>query len=207
MSIAGTPVASHVRAGYKLGFYTSCKLCLMIPAGYMAKHVSKNPEWLKANQVVDIYSVSGCVSKDFADYIEYWKHNGYWFFDSPDVIRAIARENSLSLEGTSLFYYEAYESEYDDGWKAFGPDSSLPTNVVMPVRKQLEGFDVVTFFANSAPECSPLSCNHMAEELPTNVHCLFASFQDAKMHVNSGAFKDCEPGPYRIFSVYSVDWL
>ncbi len=42
----------------------------------MAKRVSKRPDWLKAPQVIDIYSVSGCISKNFADYINYWRHNG-----------------------------------------------------------------------------------------------------------------------------------
>jgi hypothetical protein len=41
----------------------------MIPVGYMAKRVSKKPDWIGAIRVVDIHSVSGCVSKDFADYI------------------------------------------------------------------------------------------------------------------------------------------
>jgi hypothetical protein len=44
----------------------------MIQVGYMAKRVVKRPDWLEANQVVDIYSVSNCNSKDFADYINYW---------------------------------------------------------------------------------------------------------------------------------------
>lgn len=57
---------------------------MMLPAGYMSKRVVRKPGWLKANGVDDIYSVSGCVSKDFADYITSWKHNGYWFFDSPE---------------------------------------------------------------------------------------------------------------------------
>ena len=47
----------------------------MIPAGYMAKHVAARPDGLKANQVKDIYSVSNCISDDFADYINLWKHN------------------------------------------------------------------------------------------------------------------------------------
>ena len=49
----------------------------MISVGYMAKCVSVRPEWIKAEHVADIYSVSSCVSKDFAEYINYWKHNGY----------------------------------------------------------------------------------------------------------------------------------
>jgi len=35
----------------------------MIPVGYMAKRVVKKPEWLKASNVADIYSVSSCCSE------------------------------------------------------------------------------------------------------------------------------------------------
>jgi hypothetical protein len=179
----------------------------MIIVGYMAKRVSKRTDWLNANHVTDIYSVSDCVSEDFADYVNYWKHNGYWFFDSPEVIRSLARENSIELEGTSLFYYEAYEMEFDgEGWSAFAPEASVPTNVIPPSSKQLEGFDVVTFYARNKPECSPLSCSSLAQELTTNTHCLFGSFDEAETNLNKGAFNKSEPGPYRIFSVYSVPW-
>jgi hypothetical protein len=179
----------------------------MIPAGYMAKRVCKRPDWLKAPHVAEIYSVSGCVSEEFADYIEYWKHNGFWLFDSPEIIKSLARENSIQLEGTALFYFEAYEMEFDGlAWQTWSPEPSFPTAVVQPSRKNLEGFDVVTFLARNAPEHSPLSCNSMAEELHTNAHCLFESFDVAKKHLDNGSFKNAEPGPYRIFSVYSVEW-
>ncbi len=179
----------------------------MIPAGYMAKRVSLKPDWLKAAQVVDIFSVSGCVSKDFADYIKYWKHNGYWLFDSPEMIRSVAIENSIDLEGTMMFYYEVHESEFDgEEWQAFETDNSFPTNVIPPSRMQLEGFDVVTLSVGTSPECSPLSCNRLADEVDTSEHCLFTSFEKAERALNDGVFKNSEPGPYRIFSVYSVDW-
>jgi len=179
----------------------------MIPVGYMAKRVCNTPDWLKAPQVVDIYSVSNCISKTFADYIQYWKHNGYWFFDSPEVIQELAKDNSVQLAGTSLFYYEAHEMEYnDESWQPYSPERSFLTNVVPPSRKQLEGFDVVTFSVRTSPECSPLSCNSLAEGLRTNSHCLFASFAEAQTGLASGAFTDSEPGPYRIFAVYSVNW-
>jgi hypothetical protein len=179
----------------------------MVPVGYMAKRVAKKPEGFTAPQVIDIYSVSACISENFADYIHYWKHNGYWFFDSPELSRSLAREHSIDLEGTSLFYYEAHELEFNGGnWNAYGPEPSFPTNVAAPSNKQLEGFDVVSFYVRSSPECSPLTCNSMAEQLPVNAHGLFASFREAETHVTNGAFSDCEPGPYRIFSVYSVAW-
>jgi hypothetical protein len=189
----------------------------MIPAGYMAKRVYKKDDWLKvrkktvlfetAPQIVDIYSVSNCLSEDFADYISSWKHNGYWLFDSPEVIRDVARQNSIQLEGTALFYYEVYSMEFDgERWTAWSPELSFPTNVVPSTRKRLEGFDAVTFYARTNPECSPLSCNSMAGELHTNAHCLFESFEDAEKSIRKGAFKNAEPGPYRIFAVYSVEW-
>src|SRR5579864_8150564 len=156
----------------------------MTPAGYMAKRVHKRPDWLKAPNIAEIYSVSGCISEDFADYVDYWKHNGFWFFDSPEIIKNVATENSIQLEGTSLFYYEVHEKEFDGAvWQPYAPEPSFPTNVLAPVRKRLEGFDVVTFYARSLPECSPLSCNSMAEELPTNAHCLFESFEEAETNI------------------------
>lgn len=173
----------------------------------MAKHVANRPEWLKVPHVQDIYSLSNCVSNNFADYIPYWKHNGYWLLDSPDIIRSVARENSISLAGTLLFYYEAYEKEFDGkSWQAYKPEQSIPTNVSIPLEKKLEGFDVASFFVRTSPECSGLSCNSLAEQLPTNSHCLLASFEEAETLVGNGAFNDSEPGPYRIFAVHTVNW-
>lgn len=111
----------------------------MMPVGYMAKQVSAKPDWLKAPQVKDIYSVSNCVSEDFADYVSWWRHNGYWLFDTPEVIRAAAKENSIQVQATSLFYYEAYEVEFDGKrWRTYGPEPEPETNVVPPRKKGLE---------------------------------------------------------------------
>jgi hypothetical protein len=181
----------------------------MIPAGYMAKRVSSRPEWLKAERVVDIYSVSNCVLEDFDDYIDSWKHNGYWFFDSPEIIQEVAEERSVDLMGTRLFYYEVYELEFDGNeglWKPFKPEPSFKTQVIIPSTKQLEGYDVVTFFVRTSAECSLLSCNSLAEEVETNQHCLLCSLEHAQDLLRQGQFKNTEPGPYRIFSVYSMEW-
>ena len=181
----------------------------MISVGYMAKCVSVRPEWIKAERVADIYSVSGCVSKDFADYISYWKHNGYWFFDSPEIILQLGQQNSIDLAGTRLFFYEVHELEFDDvenRWTPFKPEPSFPTHVVVPIEKVLEGYDVVSFSGSTSVECSPLSCNSLATEVETNQHCLLASFERAQKFLEEGKFKNTEPGPYRIFGVYSTEW-
>ena len=181
----------------------------MIPAGYMAKHVVARPDWFKANHVNDIYSVSNCVSYDFADYINFWKHNGYWLFNSPETIQEVAEEHSIVLKDTKLFFYEVYEHEYDEeekSWKPFSPESSFETQVSQPIGKTLEGYDVVTFSVHTSPECSPLSCNSLSVEIETNEHCLLPSFERAKELLEEGKFVTSEPGPYRIFAVYSVQW-
>ena len=178
----------------------------MIKAGYLAKHVVMKPDWLNATRVVDIYSVSGCISGDFADYIGYWRHNGYWLFDSPSIIRDLAEQKNISLAGCTLFYYEVHELQFNDkksAWEGFAPEPSFPLAVESPRYATLAGYDVVSCSAGASPECSPLSCNGLAKEIATNSHCLLESLEDAKQLLEQGRFVNCEPGPYRIFSVYT----
>ena len=181
---------------------------MMIAVGYMAKRVAKKPDWLKTDQVDDIYSVSSCISHDFEDYINYWRHNGYWLFDSPEIIKEIARENSIDLSGTTMFYYEAYELqcyENDPEWEEFLPEESFPTNVAVRKEKTLMGYDIVSFSGGNAPECSYLFCNHMAEQIKVNRHCLLETLEEAIKLLNNKAFAGCEPGPCRIFAVHKVE--
>ena len=179
----------------------------MIPAGYMAKFVAEHPDWLEAAGVDDIYSVSGCVSSYFANYYDAWKHNGFWLFDSIDLIRQVASEKAIDLKDARFFYYELYETQFDDDDKEEEIQvSDLPfaTNVSVPAHKSLAGYDVVNFSGGAGPECSPLSCNGLAKEHEVNRHCLLSSLDEAISLLRNGAFRSSEPGPYRIFSVYSL---
>ncbi len=179
---------------------------MMTPVGYMYKNVVPKPDWIKVENVHDIYSVSGCTSSQFSDFINYWKHNGYWFFNSSSIMRKIAEENNLDISNTTLFYYEVYKFEFDEitkEWLLFRPDD-FDTNIENPTTKVLAGFDVVTFSVHTSPECSPLSCNYLAKDISVNSHCLFSSFIEAKEALENGFFDNSECGPFRIFSVYKV---
>lgn len=184
----------------------------MIPVGYLAKGVAQRPDWLNSPEVKDIYSVSNCVSHDFTDYIKFWRHNGYWFFNRPEIIQELARENGVDLRSSTFFYYEVYEYEFDGElkkWIPFEPED-FPTKVTPPTKKEFHGYDVVTFSAGTNPECSPLSCNYLASEIKTNAHCLVDSFEEAKKALEAGRFDHSEPGPFRVFAVYTIDpdnWL
>jgi len=62
--------------------------------GYMYKRV-ETPEGFDLPGISDVYSLGACVNDDFADYIDFWKHNGYFLFDSPAVMRALADEHEI----------------------------------------------------------------------------------------------------------------
>lgn len=176
----------------------------LIPLGYMAKFVETSPDWLKAPQVKDVCSVSGCVSRVFADYVPHWKHNGYWMFNSLADLQSVAAAEGISLEKSSLFFYQAHNLEFDEQelrWKPYSKEESFHTEVAQEPGFRTLGYDVVSYSSGHSPECSPLSCNQMAETLSTNEHCLFESFDEAKQALESNRFENCEPGPYRIVLV------
>ncbi len=182
----------------------------MVPAGYMVKAIAPKPDWLSgAKHVQDIYSLSDCISKNFCELSDYWRHNGHWLFDDLQMIRQIASQNVIDLSAMSWFYYEVYDQDYDEGkksWAAYAIDD-FPSNVVAAPDKKLCGFDIVSFSTGNRPECSPLSCNHLCEIVETDEHCLLPSFERAMELVQSAAFDRVEPGPYRIFSVYELGQL
>ena len=179
----------------------------MIPAGYMAKSVAKLPATINAPGVDDIYAVSGCMSEPFVDYIKYWLHNGYWLLNSRAEISRIGEQAGVDPSSFTCFYYEVFDKQYDEEagqWSSFSPDPSFPIAVEKPLEATLAGFDVTSFSLQNSPECSPLSCNHLAQTIPVNRHCLFDRFEDAFAALDTGKFSDSEPGPFRIFAVYVV---
>ena len=131
----------------------------------------------------------------------------FWLFNSPEIIEQLANAHSINLAGTTMFYYEVYELQFDEEkaqWLSFKADESFLTDVLAPETMTLEGYDVVSFMARTSRECSPLSCNSLARSIQTNSHCLLSSFEDAKRHIETGSFNNSEPGPYRIFAVYTL---
>ncbi|MGB4067307.1 MAG: hypothetical protein WBK08_04665, partial [Nitrospira sp.] len=45
----------------------------------------------------------------------------------------------------------------------------------------------------------------LANEIQTNAHCLLPDFETTKQLIETGMFNNSEPGPYRIFAVYTLE--
>ena len=80
----------------------------------------------------------------------------------------------------------------------------MPLNVQEPNSSRVAGYDVVSFSGHVGCECSPLSCNYLAESVPVNRHCLLDSYERAAHMIENGQLDDCEPGPYRIVEVHLI---
>ena len=93
-----------------------------------------------------------------------------------------------------------------DSWTDYNPDVAFPTNVATPSDRTVIGFDIVTYSMQNSPECSPLSCNHLATDVRVNKHCLIESLDYAIDRLEQGVFNDSEPGPYRIIEVNATRW-
>ncbi len=174
----------------------------------MAKTVKPKPDWLKNNLVLDICSVSSCTSSDFHDYQLTPDHNGYGLYNDPETILRVAKENEIDLSDCTLFYYEGYDLQcYEDDptWEAYEPNEKLETRIIPPKEKELLGYDIISYAMGQYPECSYLSCNHMAEEIQVNEHCLLDDLKSAINSLNEKRFEGCEPGPCRIYAVYKTN--
>jgi len=177
----------------------------MIQAGYLYKRIAE-PEGLNCRNVTKIYSVSGCISNDFANYIPYWKHNQYWFFNNPEDMDNIINEQK-STEEFELLFYELYEKEFDEeqqAWQEFMAEESFGYDVKLPLHKDFLGFDIVNYTVGTSPEHSPLSCNLLCREVDVNEYCLLDAFDHAIKLTESLNETKVEPGPYRIIAVNRI---
>jgi hypothetical protein len=178
----------------------------MIQAGYMYKKIASRPEWLTCENVTKIYSVSGCTSKDFTNYIPYWKHNKYWFFNDSKDMDIIIDEQKI-MDEFELLFYELFEKEFDEeeqAWQEIIGEESFGYDVERPVHKEFLGFDIVSYSLGTSHECSPLSCNKLCTEVDVNEYCLLEDFDYAIELTESLNEKKAEPGPYRIIAVNRV---
>ena len=173
----------------------------MIDAGYFLKRIEPKPEGLRLTGVREICSGSHCISSAPENWIDAWLHNDLGWFNRIDDASSVVRSEQRA--DFRLFAYRILPEVFT----AVGRLAiSLPENVkpepIGPEFRSL-GFDSVNKSMDSVLgfECSPLSCNSMAEGIGVNEHCLFATLDDAIAGAERFALEQPEPGNYFVIEV------
>ena len=71
----------------------------------------------------------------------------------------------------------------------------------LPAGFESLGFDIVSKSISAYFECSPLSCNGMANEVPVNRFCLVDGLDQAVSLAERFSREEPEPGPYYVLDV------
>ncbi len=87
----------------------------LISMGYLYKQVATPTEnYLKIKGTKDIYSLAGCTSEDFADFIGLNKNNNYWLLNNLKEMELLATELHLSLDKCAPFFYKVYPNQWNN---------------------------------------------------------------------------------------------
>ena len=173
----------------------------MIDAGYFAKRVMPRPGHLPAAGVREICSVSECISPGADNWIASWRHNGLgWFNRVADAVSVVPEKQRGEYR---LFAYRIHPEVFGTKGRAPLP---LPADVrpePLPAEFRSIGFDSASrsSAAGLSLECSPLSCNGLAAEMPVNERCLFPTLAAAIAGAERFAVEQPEPGDYYVVEV------
>lgn len=166
--------------------------------GYFPKRVVCRPDWLKVPRVKAIRSASLCVSEGPDGWIDNWRHNELWVFSTlADALSVIPEGRRSRYE---VHAYRMMAASFDGGERR---PFDVPALDVEPLPSSYEslGFDAVSRSQGNAFECSPLSCNSLAEEVETNEHCLLSTLALAEEIALRFSREEPEPGPYYVVEV------
>jgi hypothetical protein len=173
----------------------------MIFAGYFARRIEPRPDLLNASGVREICSVSECISSGAEGWISAWRHNGFGWFNT--IAEALAVVPDGQRAGFRLFAYRIHREVFRGSQRTAlsVPDDVQPEP--LPDAFRSLGFDSASKSSEQglSLECSPLSCNGLASELPVNEHCLFPTLEAALAGAERFAVEQPEPGEYYVVEV------
>jgi hypothetical protein len=154
----------------------------------------------RAPSVSEVCSVSECFNRGPEGWIDRWLHNELGFFNTRTDALAVVPPRARDF---SLFAYRLLCTRARDGRVE---DFSVPDLPIEPLPDSFRslGFDVVSKHAGAGFvffECSPLSCNGMAAEVPVNSCCLIESLDAAVAVALRFSQEQPEPGDYYVVEV------
>lgn len=167
--------------------------------GYFPKRVLARPEWLTASHVREIRSVCECMSPGPPDWIDRWTHNEMFVYSTLAAgWDAVPKDTRVEYE---MHAYRMLPMEWDQGKER---PYLMPNLEVEPLPADFRsaGYDVVSIENGvSGFGHSPLSCNNMAHEIPTNADCLLDDLENAMRTAAAFSSGRVEPGPYIVVEV------
>jgi hypothetical protein len=165
--------------------------------GYFPKTTAVPGGWMASDRVAEICSVSNCINSGPDGWIDKWLHNELGFFNTRTNAVAVTRGQTDAFE---IFAYRLLPRRFNEG-KA--EPVTIPQLQVesLPSTFVSLGFDAVSKSVSSFFECSPLSCNNMAAELPVNRFCLLETLEEAIALAERCSRGEGEPGPYYVLEV------
>ncbi len=166
-------------------------------AGYFPKVTAVPADWSLPAHLTEICSVSNCVNRAPARWVELWLHNQLWLFDSPGDARLGIGDDPRAFE---IFAYRLAPLRFVEGRTEPWPVERVAVEP-LPADFQSLGFDAVSASHGVQFECSPLSCNRMAAEIPVNRYCLVDTLEDAIAAAVRFSSEQPEPGPYHVLEV------
>ena len=167
----------------------------MIEAGYFPKRIARQGDR-------DVCSVSTCISHGPDDWVQHWRHNDLGWFNTRVDAQAVV---PAGREGEfRIFAYRLADVFYRQGQRV---PVEVPSDVQpepIPPNFVSLGFDAVGKTPSMGMlgfECSPLSCNGMSEEIPTNQWDLLPSIDEAHRAAERFSIEQPEPGDYYVVEV------
>lgn len=159
----------------------------------------RRPDWLKAGGVEEICSVSTCISEAPKGWIEQWRHNQMWVYDTPELARSVVTDAARA--NFHVYGYRLFPVQFDEGRQK--PFAIPAVNAaLLPASFERLGLDIVSRSCGTSYECSPLSCNHMAEHVAANRYCLVDDVDVAFRLAAEFEASGCESGPYHVLEVW-----
>lgn len=168
--------------------------------GYISRQYTPRPAGFEPTYVEEIASVSECISPKPEGWIEEWRHNDWFVYDTPEIAREIATK--LNVRYWPIAAYLVHPVEFHPS----GVERPIEIAVsALPIPNNyfgLMGWDVASKSLSPIFECSPLSCNGLATEVPVNRACLLSSLEEAIRVARRCAREQPEPGSYFVVEVW-----
>lgn len=168
--------------------------------GFFPK-ITECPEPFRDAGLDEICSVSECISKGPPGWIDAWKHNEWFVFDSEELAWERVPGDRAPYD---MYAYKMFPIKFDGD---LTPVKVEPTAAGDLTDYEFLGYDMVSRTYSAEFDHSPLSCNYGHQEFRVNKRCLIDDLAYAwgiasEIAASAKQKGDWEPGPYYMVAVY-----